>query len=198
VEVLLSTAYFPPAEYFSAIKLADRILIEKEENYIKQTYRNRCRILSSAGILSLSVPVMKGPFLKAPVGEIVIDYSKRWQQVHLRAFKSSYGTSPYFQYYFETIEKAILGNHKYLIDLNYELLSLCLDMVRIQRSVAFTSSFEPHEEKESDFRYLISPKKTSSYSARPYFQVFAINGFVPNLSILDLLFNMGPESAEYL
>lgn len=198
MELLLSTAYFPPAEYFSGIKFADRILIEKEENYIKQTYRNRCRILSSAGILSLTVPVMKGPLLKAPVREIVIDYTKRWQQVHLRALKSSYGTSPYFLFYFETIEKAILGNHKFLIDLNFELLSLCLAMVRVERPVTFTSSFEPPEEKENDKRYLISPKKASSYSAKPYFQVFDNSEFVPNLSILDLLFNIGPDSTDYL
>ncbi len=83
--ILLSTAYFPPAEYFSLIKNTDTVLIEQEENYIKQTYRNRCKILASNGILVLSVPVMKGSPGKGPIKEVTIDYSKRWQQVHIRA-----------------------------------------------------------------------------------------------------------------
>ena len=84
-DLILSTAYFPPAEYFSLINNADAVIIEQEENYIKQTYRNRCRILSSNGILILSVPVIKGRNIKAHVKDVTIDYSKRWQQVHLRA-----------------------------------------------------------------------------------------------------------------
>ncbi len=197
-EILLSTAYFPPPEYFSRIKNAGSVLIEREENYIKQTYRNRCRILSSNGILVLSVPVMKGDLLKTPIREITIDYSKRWQQVHLRAIISSYGTSPYFQFYFESFEKVILRNRKYLIDMNEDLLSICLEILRIKQSISPASSFEPPEGKEYDFRYSISPKKKSAYPARPYYQVFGNNEFVPSLSILDLIFNMGPEANDLL
>jgi hypothetical protein len=118
--LLLSTAYLPPAEYFARIANASEALIEKEENYLKQSYRNRCYILSPSGQQPLSVPVYLGSLHKTPVKDIRIDYSKRWQQVHLGALVSSYNSSPFFLFYFETIEKIILSNHKFLLDLNME------------------------------------------------------------------------------
>jgi hypothetical protein len=197
-EKLLSTAYFPPSEYFSLIKGADRIIIEREENYIKQTYRNRCRILASNGIITLSVPVMKGELLKVKVKDIIIDYSKRWQQIHLRAMTSSYGKSPFFQFYIEGMEKILLKNYRFLFDLNNDLLDKCLEILRIKKCISHTYSFEPVKEKENDYRYRISPKVNSDYTSRPYIQVFGPDCFITGLSILDLIFNVGPGSANYL
>jgi len=197
-EILLSTAYFPPVEYFSLIRNTGNILIEQEENYIRQTYRNRCKILASKGVLVLSVPVMKGSLLKAPIKDVTIDYSKRWQQVHIRAITSSYGKSPYFQFYFEQIEKILLNNHRFLLDLNDELLHKCLGILRFNKCVTHTCSFKPAISMDQDFRYIISPKEISGYNCRPYIQVFGQNGFVPGLSILDLIFNMGPEAEKFL
>jgi hypothetical protein len=197
-EIFLSTAYFPPAEYFCLIRNAAIILIEQEENYIRQTYRNRCKILESKGILILSVPVMKGNLIKAPIKDVTIDYSKRWQQVHLGAMTSSYSRSPYFQFYFEQIEKILLKNHKYLLDLNDELLHKCLEILKINKCVSHTYSFRPANCTDQDFRYSISPKETSDYNCRPYIQVFGQKEFVPGLSILDLIFNTGPEASDYL
>jgi hypothetical protein len=197
-EILFSTAYFPPVEYFSLIKDADHIIIEQEENYIKQTYRNRCRILTSHGIMQLTVPVMKGDLLKIRVKEITIDYSKRWQQVHLRAMMSSYSKSPYFQFYFEGLEKILLKNHRFLLDLNNDLLGKCLNILMINKRVSNSDSFDPVHGKDNDFRYRISSKIKSDYLCKPYIQVFCENGFIEGLSILDLIFNTGPRSADYL
>jgi len=197
-EILLSTAYFPPPEYFTLIKGAGSIVIEQEENYIKQTWRNRCRILASNRILTLSVPVMKGDLLKVKVKDIIIDYSKRWQQVHLRAMTSSYAKSPFFQFYVEDIEKILLKNHKFLLDLNNDLLNKCLEIVEIKKCISYTYSFEPVNTKENDYRFRISPKVSSKYIPRPYIQVFSQDGFIPGLSILDMIFNLGPGSADYL
>lgn len=197
-DLLLSTAYFPPAEYFSLIKNSDKVFIEQEENYIRQTYRNRCRILVSDGILNLSVPVMKGGRIKAPVKDITIDYSKRWQQVHFRAMISAYNRSPYFQFYFELIEKILLRNHKFLLDLNDELLRVCLDILKIKRSVMHTFTYETVAGTDQDFRYSITPKKVPESNYIPYIQVFSQGEFVPGLSIIDMIFNMGPESPGYL
>lgn len=197
-EILISTAYFPPAEYFSLIKNADSVLIELEENYVRQTYRNRCKILSSDGILSLTVPVMKGTQAKVPIKDIVIDYSKRWQQVHIRAITSAYGRSPFFQFYFGPIEKILLGNQKFLVDLNEELLNKCLEMLKIKKSILRTYCFKPVAGSDQDFRYRISPKVISGYHCTPYIQVFGQEGFVAGLSVLDLIFNNGPDAAEYL
>ena len=197
-KILLSTAYLPPVEYFTLIQGADEILIEKEENYQKQTYRNRCRILSSNGLQVLTVPVMKGSLQKTKVKEIEIDSSKRWQQVHLRAMSASYSSSPYFQYYFGNIERIIHGNHKFLLDLNLDLLESVLEMLRLKRSISLTSFFEPVKDSDYDFRYRITPKAETNSPAKEYFQVFNKSGFVPGLSIIDLIFNMGPESSSFL
>lgn len=197
-DLFLSTAYFPPIEYFSLIRNAGNVFIEREENYIKQSYRNRFRILSSNGILTLSVPVMKGSQLKTKIKDITIDYSKRWQQNHLGAITSAYSRSPYFQFYRDSFEKIILGNYKFLIDLNEELINKCLEIMKINKCILYTSSFEAHTGKIYDYRYRLTPKRPLDIPYKPYIQVFSNLAFVTGLSIIDLLFNAGPESAEYL
>lgn len=198
-KILVSTAYLPPVEYFSLVSQADEVLIEKEENYHKQTYRNRCYILSAQGPLLLSVPVYLGSIHKTKTCDIRIDYSKRWQQVHLRAIIAAYGLSPYFEFYIDTIEKKVSKNHKFLLDLNMELIESVMKILCIKKIVSYTTCFEPAMNKENDFRYRITPKQKSSYNAKEYIQVFNTGkGFVPNLSVLDLLFNLGPEAGNYL
>lgn len=197
--ILVSTAYLPPIEYFSHISRAENVRIEKEENYVKQTYRNRCYVLSANGPHILSVPVYLGSLHKTQVKDIRIDYTKRWQQVHLRAMRASYNSSPYFEFYFEDFEKIILRNPDFLLDLNMELTLLIIKKVRINPKVSYTTIFEPVREAENDLRYKIAPKAESDYAAKQYPQVFSrTEGFVANLSIIDLLFNMGPDTFHYL
>ncbi|HNY15778.1 MAG TPA: WbqC family protein, partial [Bacteroidales bacterium] len=140
-DLLLSTAYLPPAEYFARLLSSGEAFIEREENYIKQSYRNRCYILSSSGPQSLSVPVYLGSFHKTPIKDIRIDYSKRWQQVHLRAIRSAYSSSPYFLFYFENIENIMLRNHVFLLDLNMDLLLALLKMLKIECAVRYTGEY---------------------------------------------------------
>jgi hypothetical protein len=198
-KILISTAYLPPVEYFSLILGAEEVLIEREENYLKQTYRNRCYLLSANGIQSLSVPVYLGSFHKTAVKDIRIDYSKRWQQVHLRAINTSYRSSPFFEFYFEEIEKCIMKNQQFLIDLNTGLTEAILKILRIERSICYTSSFIRAGEVDYDFRYSITPKIQSDFVIKEYTRVFNnSSGFVTGMSIIDLIFNMGPESVYYL
>jgi hypothetical protein len=198
-KILVSTAYLPPVEYFSVISHAHEIYIEREENYIKQSYRNRCYILSAHGRQLLSVPVYLGSQHKTPLKEIRIDYSKRWQQVHLRALTAAYNSSPYFQYYFENFEKTITRKIDFLIDLNSELTQTVLDILKLKIKLTCTTDFEPAGFIDNDYRYNISPKKQSQFSVKEYMQVFNNNcRFVQGLSIVDLIFNMGPEAVGYL
>ena len=198
-KILLSTAYLPPVEYFTHILKAEQVLIEKEENYIKQSYRNRCYILSANGPQLLTVPVHLGSFHKTPVREIRIDYTKRWQQVHLGALTAAYKSSPFFIYYFEAIEKIILSGYEFLLDLNMDLLKAVLKMLTIEAEISYTTDFMPVVNAENDFRYNISPKKESGYDAKSYIQVFAgRKDFVRGLSIIDLVFNTGGEALHYL
>jgi hypothetical protein len=197
--ILVSTAYLPPVEYISMISQADEVLVELEENYLKQSYRNRCYILSAHGPQLLSVPVCTGSQHKTPLKEIRIDYSKRWQQVHLRAMTAAYSSSPYFQFYFENIEKIISKKTDFLIDLNMELTETVLKMLKLNISLTQTTHFEPIGEAANDFRYKISPKKKSQFIVKEYMQVFnTFNRTDHRLSIIDLVFNMGPEAVDYL
>lgn len=196
-KLLISTAYLPPAEYFSLILRADEVLIEREENYRKQTFRNRCYILSANGTQVLTVPVYLGSLHKTPLKNIRIDYTKRWQQVHLRAISTSYRSSPFFEFYFEDIEKIIFQKHEFLIDLNSRLTEVLLKILGIKRSIGYSSCFIPVGEAENDFRYSIDPKKHSPFVINEYSQVFNNEGFVARMSIIDLIFNMGPESVHY-
>lgn len=198
-KILISTAYLPPVEYFSLVSGAANIIIEKEENYLKQTFRNRCYILSAHGPQLLSVPVYLGSSHKTLIKDIRIDYSKRWQQVHLRAMKASYNSSPYFEFYFEKIEKVISDNFEYLLDLNTELTEVILEVLNIERRLSYSTIFEPADKKAYDHRYRIIPKKQSPFAEKKYLQVFDTTaGFVPRLSIIDLIFNTGPEAFGYL
>lgn len=198
-KILLATAYLPPVEYFSLISYSHEVLIEKEENYLKQSYRNRCYILSAHGPQMLSVPVYLGSFHKTHVKDIRIDYSKRWQQVHKGAIKSSYNSSPYYEFYSEIFDKIISQNHVFLLDLNMELILVVLKLLKVRISLTYTTEFNPVGSIENDFRYKITPKKASGFNGKEYIQVFNNgNSFTSGLTILDLLFNAGPDSVNYL
>ncbi len=119
--------------------------------------------------------------------------------MHLGAITASYSAAPYFQFYFENIEKIILKGNDFLIDLNTELTETILKMLKLKTRLRFTYDFEPVSGSENDFRYKISPKEKSVFQVKEYLQVFNNgNGFVHNLSIIDLIFNMGPEAEQFL
>jgi hypothetical protein len=141
---------------------------------------------------------MKGDRLKTGIRDVRIDYSKRWQQVHLRAIASAYGKSPYFQYYFDDIERLLLHSDRFLLDLNNKALNTCLEILGINKCISYTYSFVPPAGDRNDFRYSITPKIKPDSKQIPYIQVFGDGNFIPGLSILDLIFNTGPESVEYL
>ena len=198
-KIILSTAYLPPVEYFARIKDAGEVLIESEENYHKQSYRNRCYIMTAGGIRFLTVPVYLGSLHKTRIRDIRIDYSKRWQQVHSGALRTAYNSSPFFLYYSDVIEKIILKDHKFLLDLNMDLLLEVLKILKISVKPVYTTEFMPVNSTADDYRYSIDAKKKSGYVQQVYPQVFnSVHGFIPGLSIIDLVFNMGPEAVSYL
>jgi len=200
--VLLSTAYFPPAEYFFLIAHSSKALIEKWENYHKQTYRNRCRILGANGSLMLTVPVMRGSFHKTPLRDLKIDNSRRWRELHLRSLTSAYATAPFYEFYFDAISTVIRKPFTFLLDLNAEALSAMTEATGITTETAFTEEYLPEGTFTKDYRYLITPKQPScveGYKDMPYMQVFAGRfGFVPGLSIIDVLLNNGPGTGALL
>jgi hypothetical protein len=198
--ILLSTAYMPPAGYFNKASTASEIFVESEENYHKQTFRNRCYIISPGGMQALTVPVLLGSFHKTRIRDIRIDYTKRWQQVHLGALNAAYRSSPFYLHYHEEIEKIIRSGPVFLLDLNMDLFNVMLRIAKINTRVSLTDTYLKTTGKLiDDYRYTIAPKLRTDYRPGKYIRTF--NQEITRedcLSFIDLIFNTGPDAASYL
>jgi len=200
---LLSTSYFPNIQYFSKFLIFDNIFIEIFEHFPKQTYRNRCNILNSNGIIPLVVPVLNGRSGKIKTRDIKISYKDKWQHQHLHSIISAYHSAPFFEYYFDEINAFLNNKYEFLIDLNSEILSFFLKILKINTQYQYTSDFININNKNfKDYRFSINPKNKivdNEFIANNYIQVFSDRfDFISNLSILDLIFNNGPESKANL
>ena len=199
--VYLSSAYLAPVEYYTKLLAYDRVCIEQHDHYIKQTYRNRRTIAAPDGELALSIPTVKPASLKCPMCDIRISDHGNWRHLHWNAIESAYNHTPFFEYYKDDFHPFYEKKYEFLADFNEELCHLVCSLIDIQpvmeRTSEYKTGFAPGE---ADFRERIHPKKDFSledpdFSPQPYYQVFQERlGFLPNLSIIDLLFNMGPES----
>lgn len=199
--VLLSTAYFAPIAYYALLYHEPKVFIEAHENYNKQSYRNRMFIGTTQGPLSLSVNVEKGYAIKCPIQEVRLSDHGDWLHQHEIALMSNYGSTPFYEYYIDDIKSVLHGGHETLFELNESLRDLICKLIGFTPNVTYTDEYISLT--NSDFRDLrdaLHPKKSISecvpeFKAVPYYQVFGQKQqFMPNLSIVDLLFNMGPES----
>lgn len=198
--LILSTAYYPPVQYFAELLKSGQVFIEQHETYPKQTYRNRCNIYSANGVIPLSIPVERGSFHKVKMKDLRIDNSRKWQREHIHAIESAYNSSAFFEFYKDHILRPLESRYDYLLDLNMDILELILNVLEFDIELNKTASFiKEYDDNHRDLRYSLSPRDEPSYTGGEYFQVFSPSqGFKPNLSIMDLLFNMGPETWAYL
>ena len=192
--------YLPPIEYFSKILIhTGNIILENAENFQKQSYRNRATIHSPNGKLDLTVPVIKGSKSHTKVKDVKISYDFQWQRLHLMGLQTSYRSSAYFEYYEDDLIIFYEKKWHFLYDYNEEMLHLILKFLKLKIEFKYTEIYAKSSPFYADFRDSIHPKKNSLDNFKPYFQVFEDrNGFLPNLSIVDLLFNQGPQSAKFL
>lgn len=192
----LSLAYLAPVEYYVSIVKADQILIEQFDSYEKQSYRNRCNILSANGITALTIPVVKKSGEKILTRDIRISEHNDWQKQHWRSIESAYNSSPFFEYYIDDFMPFYEKKWVFLWDFNIEIQNKVLELLEFEKKIEFTSDYSSRNNENSlDFRNKIHPKANSNIELKPYFQVFEQKfGFEQNLSIIDLLFNMGNES----
>ncbi|QNK64289.1 WbqC family protein [Pedobacter sp. PAMC26386] len=193
--------YLPPISYFSALNTHNfEFLLEKEEHFPKQTYRNRTRIYSPNGPLDLFLPVIKGSKYHTKVKDVKISYDFKWQRLHWLSLESCYRNSAYFEYYED--ELAVFYNKKFefLFDYNLEMLQWIFKQLKKSAEINFTTEYTKEIAPELDYRLKPHFKEPELLTpAKPYFQVFEDRlGFLPNMSIVDLLFNQGPQTKNYL
>ncbi len=194
---IFPTAYLPSIEYVSLFLKTEDASIELFETYQKQSCRTRTNVMTANGVQTLTIPVIKTNGNHTLTKDIEISYKESWQQVHLRCLESAYRKSAYFDYYFPYFEKIYKQKFNTLVELNDFCLKTILKIMKVKKDYSFTTDFERIAE-ENDYRISLS-KGTNKIEMKPYYQVFADrHGFIPNLSIVDLLFNEGPNSIHNL
>ena len=195
---LFSTAYFPCISYMARFLEEPSPLIEVCDTYHKQTYRNRCRVMTANGVESLSVPVVKVNGNHTMTQDVVISYKEHWQQIHRRCLESAYKAAPYFDHYYDYLRPIFETRFEKLIELNDAALQAVLRILKMEKEIVHTTDYV--HKVENDFREAFSPKVETDIKAFPsYYQVFSAKiPFAPDLSILDLIFNEGPLGAQSL
>ena len=199
MNVLLSTTYFGPVQWYQKLYRADEAWIECCETFQKQTYRNRCIIATTQGKQSLTVPVERpsAPHISSStIKDVRISDHGDWRRLHWNALQSAYGESPFFEFYEDDLRPFFERRWTFLFDFNEEIRQKICELIDIRPQVRYTDNYV--KKVGNDYRETIQPKHPSfdaDFQPRPYYQVYRQkHGFLPNLSILDLLLNMGPES----
>jgi hypothetical protein len=205
MNVLLVTSYWPNLHYFFYVLNASIVNIEQFDNYSKQSYRNRTQILSANGILNLSIPIKKNKSEKV-INSSEISYKEDWQKNHWRAITSAYKNSPYFDFFEEDLKVFYSNKYNLLIDYNTDQLKFIIKVLKQQKNIQLTKQYESNPDSVIDLRTIIHPKQSylsdkllANKLDQSYYQTFENKiSFTPNLSILDLLFNKGLHTIDYL
>jgi hypothetical protein len=194
MSVLFSTAYLPPLSYLQKC-MSDKIVFESHEHFVKQTYRNRCNIAGPNGKQTLVIPVIHENLSTIPISEVKISNESPWNKIHWKSVTSAYRNAPYFEYYEDDFRELFMNPGEKLFDFNLRLLKMLFSFFKISPEISFTNEFEKSVAYE-DMRNQIHPKKNSILTP-VYHQVFEDrNGFIPDLSVIDYLFNEGNKLTD--
>jgi hypothetical protein len=196
--MLFQPTYFSPIAQYVAIANCENIVLELHDNYLKQSYRNRCYIYTASGKLLLNISILHTRGSKQLTKDVKIDNYYDWQKQHFKTLESAYRSSPYFEFYEDDLRALYDKKHTYLLDLNLDCHEFVMDVLQEDISHTPTLIYEK-EPLVIDFRSLAIVKNTRDFNNTPYVQIFDDKfGFIPNLSILDLIFMEGPNSFTYL
>ncbi len=196
-KVVLDLQYLPPVSWWKQFVLAEEVLIEREENFVKSTRRNRCEILAANGVLALSIPLLGGRDHHRLYRETKISNDLPWQKQHWQSILSAYGSSPFWEHYSDLLKPHFNKHYTYLFDFNLELFHTLKKALKLEKPILFTETYQP---SYPGFTVLRSTRKSDlPTSLKPYYQTFQpTSGFVPNLSVIDVLMNEGNRSISLI
>ncbi|MDZ4679756.1 MAG: WbqC family protein [Saprospiraceae bacterium] len=199
--VLLEIQYLPSIQYFTKLAGSEPVFIEQWEHYQKGTYRNRCHIAAANGLTRLTIPLIKGKNEQQAIREVRIAYYEPWQRQHWQSIRSAYGNAPFYEFYADALQPFYEKPFPFLFDFNLELLQTLLKLLRMDVTLQLTDAYvDAPPDGWEDLRNAIHPKPhlqkpDPHFTPKPYHQVFEDRyAFLPNLSLLDALFCLGPEA----
>ncbi|WP_372755516.1 WbqC family protein [Mariniflexile sp.] len=199
MNTILHPTYFPNIAHFVAIANASEITFETDDNFLKQTYRNRTYIYGANGKLVLNIPVIHSQKNRQKYRDVKIFNEEKWQNNHWKSLLSAYKTSPFFEYYEDELQPLFQLKADFILDFNLKCFEVICDCLQLDLPISKSEVYRKNIEDILDFRPLVNAKKEQKYNFDSYTQVFGDkHGFIPNLSILDLLFNEGPNTLNYL
>jgi hypothetical protein len=197
--IILHPTYFPNIAHFTAIANAKDVMFEVDDNFLKQTYRNRTYIYGANGKLALNIPVIHTQKNRQKYRDVKIFNETKWQDLHWKSLLSAYRTSPFFEFYEDELQPLFHTKADYILDYNLKCFEVICDCLQLDLQTSKSEIYQKTIEDTNDFRYLVNAKKEQPQNFDSYTQVFSDkHGFIPNLSILDLLFNEGPNALNYL
>jgi len=195
---LLYPTYLPNIASYIVMAQSETFVFEICDSYQKQTYRNRCYIYGANGKLSLNIPVHYSQKNRQNTKEIKIENSSKWQSIHWKSIESAYKTSPFFEFYEDDFKQLFETPKEFLLDFNLECITIINGCIGFEPVMSYSDEFTKIT-SETDYRFLVNARKESKIEIKPYIQVFQNkHGVLSNLSILDLLFNEGPNTIKYL
>ncbi|PKQ44755.1 WbqC family protein [Confluentibacter flavum] len=197
--ILIHPTYFPNISHFVAMVDTDEVVFEMDDNFLKQTYRNRTYIYAANGKLALNIPVIHTQKNRQKYKDVKIFNEEKWQDHHWKSLLSAYRTSPFFEYYEDELQPLFQKKNNYILDFNFNCFETVCDCLQLELNTSKTTIYQKEVEGIDDYRYLVDAKKDYLKPFEMYNQVFQEkHGFINNLSILDLLFNEGPNALNYL
>ncbi|WP_242132741.1 WbqC family protein [Aestuariivivens marinum] len=199
MNILIHPTYFPTIAHFVAMVKAKEVMFEMDDNFVKQTYRNRTYIYGANGKLALNIPVIHTQKNRQKYRDVKIFNTENWQGIHWKSLLTAYRTSPFFEYYEDDLAPLFQKQYDYILDFNLNCFDAVCDCLQLDLNISKSEIYKETVEDYIDYRHLVKAKKEHSYNFKPYTQVFSDkHGFIPNLSVLDLLFNEGPNTLTYL
>ncbi|CDF79967.1 WbqC-like family protein [Formosa agariphila KMM 3901] len=199
MNILLHPTYFPDVAHMAAIAQSDVVTFEMDDNFAKQTYRTRTYIYGANGKLLLNIPVVYTQKNRQKYRDVKVSNAENWQSIHWKSLLSAYKTSPFFEYYEDDLHPLFEMKVDYILDYNLKCFEVISECLQLEKSILKTEEFKHEVEDASDLRHLVNPKLDLNFQNEKYTQVFDDkHGFINNLSVLDLLFNEGPNALDYL